>query len=344
MSNRPRVAVVIPCYKVTRHILGVIAGIGPAVSHILVVDDHCPDGSGHLVETGCRDPRVVVIYRAKNGGVSAATMTGYRHAYRMGVEVAIKMDGDGQMDPADIPRLIAPILEGRADYVKGNRFFDFDHVRAMPTLRLLGNAGLSFLTKISSGYWGTFDPVNGFTALAMPLVPWLPANKIAPRYFFESDLLFRLYLMRAVVLDMPQMAHYGDEVSGVRLGSAFIEFLKKNLRNTAKRIVYCYFLREVNVATLALLLGLTGLIGGGLFGTAKWIEGVHQGIPSSSGTVMLAALPVMLGVLMLQSFLSYDINNVPRQPVHPLLMPRPLPEGEDGRIVVLTEQDMKSTE
>ena len=149
----PEIAVVIPSYRVSRHILGVIASAGPMVRQIIVVDDACPDGSGALVKEQCRDERVVVLTHEVNQGVGGAVLTGYRHAIESGADIIVKVDGDGQMDLNLLPRFVAPIANGLADYTKGNRFYDLSEIGQMPLLRLVGNAGLSFMAKFSSGYW-----------------------------------------------------------------------------------------------------------------------------------------------------------------------------------------------
>lgn len=194
---KPIVAVVIPCYRVVRHIGSVLARIGPEVAAIYCVDDGCPEGSGMVAaEAAADDPRIHVVRHSQNGGVGAAVMTGYRQALADGADVIVKLDGDGQMAPEDIGTLIEPIIRGEADYVKGNRFFDLETLRAMPWVRLIGNAGLSFLSKASSGYWNLFDPTNGFTAIHAHAARMLPWNKLSRRFFFESDMLFRLNTMR----------------------------------------------------------------------------------------------------------------------------------------------------
>ena len=183
-----RIAVVIPCYKVKKHVLEVIASIGNEVWRIYIVDDACPEGSGRHVEAHCLDQRVRVVYHECNQGVGGAVMTGYRAAIADGAEVIVKVDGDGQMDASLIPNFIEPILAGEADYTKGNRFFDLEEIRAMPKVRLFGNAVLSLMTKLSSGYWDLFDPTNGYTAIHAEVARHLPFGKISQRYFFETDI------------------------------------------------------------------------------------------------------------------------------------------------------------
>ena len=163
---KTKVAVVIPCYKVRPHILKVISGIAKDdVWQIYVVDDCCPDRSGDLVEQSCDDPRVRVVRNERNQGIGGAIIAGYKQAIADGAEVIVKIDGDGQMDPALIPYFIAPILSGEADYCKGNRFYDLSNISVMPRIRIFGNAILSLMTKLSSGYWDLFDPTNGYTAI-----------------------------------------------------------------------------------------------------------------------------------------------------------------------------------
>ncbi len=314
-----KLSVVIPCYRVASHILDVIAGIGQEVDAIYVVDDACPEGTAKLVREECGDPRVVVLTHDLNLGVGGATISGYRRAIADGADIIVKLDGDGQMDPANIKQLTKPISEGLADYTKGNRFFDPEFVVAMPKFRLIGNAILSLFAKLSTGYWDVFDPNNGFTAISTPVLKRLPFNKISEGYFFESDMLFRLNSYRAVVADIPMPAIYGAEKSGISLPKAAVEFFFRHWANTIKRIVYNYFIRDFSIASLELLFGLAmllfGLVVGGLF----WSASISTGVVATAGQVMLAALPVIVGIFLILSFLNYDIRNVPRLPLQRLL-------------------------
>ena len=172
------VAVVIPCYRVSRHVLDVIAGIGPEVSRIYAVDDGCPEGTGALVEARCADPRLRVLRHGQNRGVGGAMITGYQAALAAGADIVVKIDGDGQMDPALIARFTRPIASGSADYTKGNRFHDLEDTQAMPRVRLFGNALLSLVNKVASGYWDVMDPTNGYTAIHRCALAALPLAKL----------------------------------------------------------------------------------------------------------------------------------------------------------------------
>lgn len=312
----PRVAVVIPCYRVLKHIMNVISAIGPEVCRIYVVDDKCPDGSGGYVEENCKDLRVTVLRHEINQGVGGAVMTGYRAAIADGADIIIKVDGDGQMDPSLIPNFIEPIFAGEADYTKGNRFFDLEEIRAMPKIRLFGNAVLSFMTKLSSGYWDLFDPTNGYTAIHADVARHLPLDKISCRYFFETDMLFRLNTLRAVVVDVPMSAKYGDEISQLKISKIIAEFLIKHIRNFGKRIFYNYYLRDMSIASIELPFGILFLAFGIGYGGWHWLNALHAGLATPAGTVMLSALPALMGLQLILAFLAYDIAAVPRMPLH----------------------------
>lgn len=321
-AEASRIAVVIPCYRVHDQILSVLQSIGPECAAIYVVDDACPEGTGKQVREQCQDPRVRVCFHDTNQGVGAAVMTGYRAALKDGATVLVKVDGDGQMDPAEIPTLVAPIVQGEVDYAKGNRFFNLAGLSRMPLVRIVGNAALSFITKFSSGYWDVFDPTNGYTAIHREVAERLPFERLAPGYFFESDMLYQLGLLRAVVRDVPIDARYGHETSSLNLGRAIVRFSAKHAANSVRRIFYNYFLRDFSAASMELVLSVL-LIGFGIiFGATQWVEWSSRGEGAYAGTVMLAALPIIIGVQLLLAFLSFDAARVPRDPLYPQLQRR----------------------
>lgn len=328
--DSPKVAVVIPCYRARSKILDVISRIGRDCDLIYVIDDSCPEGSGMLVQETCHDSRVRVLFHSTNQGVGGAVITGYRRALEDGADVIVKIDGDGQMDPEQLHRFVSPIICGNADYTKGNRFFNLEDVKGMPVVRLVGNAILSFMTKLSSGYWQIFDPTNGYTAISANVAAILPLHRIRKRYFFESDMLFRLGTVRARVVDVPMKAIYADEKSNLKIRSVLVEFLFHNALNTLKRLLYNYFLRDFSVASLELVFGIAFLLFGVLFGAAGWKHSIESGIPATTGTVMLSALPIILGIQFLLSFVAYDVSATPQNALWPLLArpERGEPEGK----------------
>ncbi len=315
-DKAPRVAVVIPAFRVSRHILDVIGKIGDEVHRIFVIDDACPEGSGDVVQAQCRDARVVVLRHERNGGVGAAVITGYKAALADGADIIVKIDGDGQMDPALVGDFLAPIAAGQADYTKGNRFFNLEGLEQMPRARLVGNAALSFMNKVSSGYWDIFDPTNGYTAIHANIARYLPLDKINRGYFFETDMLFRLNILRAVVWDVPMQARYGEEVSNLKISRVAGQFFFEHIRNLAKRIFYNYYLRDVSIASIELPLGLIGVVAGVSLGSYHWIHSAQLGVTTPAGTVMLATLPLLAGLQLLLAFIHYDIAAVPRRPLH----------------------------
>lgn len=311
-----KIAVVIPCYRVRDNVLSVVQSIPSFVWKIYVVDDACPEGTGAYVTGQSGDARLHVLTHTVNEGVGGAVITGYRRAMEDGADIVVKIDGDGQMDPALISQFVRPIAEGKCDYTKGNRFYRVEDVRCMPGVRLFGNAVLSFLTKLSSGYWGLFDPTNGYTAIHAGVLKEIPLEKLAKRYFFESDLLFRLNIIRAVIEDVPMKAVYGDEESNLRIGQIICPFMGGHMRNFFKRIFYNYFLRDFSIASIEIILGAVLFVFGVAFGVTQWAESVATGTQASAGTVMLSALPIILGVQFILSFLQYDIQSVPKNILH----------------------------
>lgn len=314
-ARQALVAVVIPCYRVRAHIMSVLAKLGPEVAYIVVVDDACPERTLDVVERDCRDPRVTIVRLARNLGVGGAVLAGYGRAIELGATVIVKIDGDDQMDPGLIPQFIAPIVNGEADYTKGNRFFDLESLRQMPVVRLCGNAGLSFISKLSSGYWKVMDPTNGYTAIDARVAAVLPYEKIASRYFFESDMLFRLNTLQAVVQDIPMDSVYGDEKSNLRIKKVLFEFPLQHATRFAKRIFYSYFLRDFNAASLQLVCGLGLLLSGLVFGVTRWAHFSQLNTPAPTGTVLLATVQVILGAQFLLSWITYDVNCNPTQPI-----------------------------
>jgi dolichol-phosphate mannosyltransferase len=311
-----RIAVVLPCYRSRRQVLNVIQSLPAFVDQIIIVDDACPDDTGEHVAANLVDPRLVVVEHAQNQGVGGAMVSGYQAAIAAGADVVVKIDSDGQMDPALMPAFLQPIVDGVADYTKGNRFFELESLRDMPRVRLFGNAALSLVNKFSSGYWDVMDPTNGYTAIHTKILKRLPLAKLAKRYFFESDMLFRLGTMRAVVVDIPMEARYRDEVSNLRVSNVLLDFPGKYLTRFVKRVFYAYLLRDFNAGSVQLLLGLALLAAGGSFGAWNWLQSIVTGVPATSGTVMLAAMPVLLGGHLLIGAMNYDIASVPKRCLH----------------------------
>lgn len=313
----PFIAVVVPAFRTERQIRQVLATIPACVSLVVVVDDRSPDRTAAIArEMQAADPRIRLHRHDRNEGVGGAVLSGYRIASEHGAEIIVKMDGDGQMDATHLGRLVDPIVRGRADYAKGNRFLHTRHLHAMPFVRRLGNLGLSFLTKLASGYWSIFDPTNGYTAIHTRALAALDTDRLARRYFFETSMLIELGVAGAVVKDVPMPARYGDEVSSLSIGAALREFPPRLIRGCMRRIWMQHFLRDFTALALLLVAGLP-LVGFGIaWGGAWWIASWRSGVTASTGTVMLAVLPLILGVQCLLHALLLDLQNVPRRAIH----------------------------
>lgn len=308
-------AVVIPSYKVKKHISDVLRSIPSFVTKVYVVDDCCPEESGKFVQENCADERVEVLFHKENQGVGGAVITGYKKALEDKVNIVVKIDGDGQMDPTLIAGLIKQITQGKADYTKGNRFFYPRTLAKMPWLRLVGNSALSFINKFVNGYWHIMDPTNGFTAIHRSAIELLDLDKISKRYFFESDMLFRLAICRAVVEDFPMLSKYEDEESNLSIRKVLFEFPPKYLKRFIKRIIYTYFLRDFNAGTFYLVLGKLSTWAAIIYGGFHWYKYNALNESTPTGTIMIATVLLLVGIQSMVAFFNFDISSKPQRPI-----------------------------
>lgn len=315
VNNLPVIAVVIPAYRAEQQILKVLSGIPVYVSFIVVVDDCSPDNTAQVVRD-IADQRVHLVSHQSNQGVGGAVLTGYDVACNLGADIIVKMDSDDQMDPAHIIPLIAPILNHRADYVKGNRFLHINELQKMPLKRRVGNGGLSFLTKVASGYWNIFDPSNGYTAIHSSVISLLETKKIHRRYFFETNMLIELGIIRAVIRDVYIPARYQNETSSLSEWKTLREFPPLLLAGFIRRSILQYFIRDFGVVSMLFLIGVLLSLFGSCFGAYQWYLSSQFDSPASTGTVMLAVLPLIIGFQLLTQALIVDIQNIPSEPIH----------------------------
>jgi dolichol-phosphate mannosyltransferase len=309
------IAVVIPAYHVADEIEAVLKDLPDYLCHIIVVDDASPDNTSGLVRAfASHDRRIVLARHEQNQGVGGAMLTGFRKALELGAQVIVKIDGDHQMDPAYIPSLITPLLEGKADYAKGNRFRDFESLRHMPLIRRVGNLGLSFLTKAATGYWNCFDPTNGYFAIRVEMLAQLPLERIDRGYFFETSMLANLYLLDAFILDVPMPARYRGERSSMSIWRVLVEFPAKLLATLLRRLLLRYFLFDFSMVSVYLLTGIPLILFGLIFGSVKWIQYLKLGVPAPTGTVILPTLALILGIQILLSAIEIDMNIAPKSP------------------------------
>lgn len=315
-----KIAVVIPCFKVKAQIGRVIEKLPlNLINDVFVIDDCCPEESGKFVESLIKEKNisnVTIIKNKTNLGVGGATKIGFIEALKNNNDIAIKLDGDDQMDSKNIQKLIKPLTSENYDYAKGNRFFNLEDLKGMPTIRIFGNSVLALLCKLSTGYWNIFDPTNGYIAINLKVLKLLPLDKISNSYFFEIDLLFRLSTIKARVIDIPMTSIYKDEKSNLKIGKVIFEFSRKLFINFVKRIFYNYYLRNLTVASIELPLGLFMLIYGFIYGYSnfKLYDNLSEQTPL--GIIMLTALLIILGTQFLLSFLHHDTNAYPKEPLN----------------------------
>jgi glycosyltransferase involved in cell wall biosynthesis len=314
--HKYRIAAVIPCYRVEREIKSVLQSLPAYIQHIIVVDDASPDASADLVTASAKgDERITLIRHPSNQGVGGAMVTGFRTALGLGAQLVVKIDGDGQMDLDRLPELLIPLIEGKADYSKGNRFRDFKALQKMPLIRRIGNMGLGFLAKAATGYWQMFDPTNGFLAIRSEVLGQLPLERVDHSYYFETSMLANLYLVGAVVKDVPMPARYQGEVSNLLIQRILFEFPPKLIATLLRRLVLKNFIYDFSMASMYLLTGLPLLIFGLAFGISKWIQYASLGIPAPTGTVMIPTLSVLLSIQLLLAAIEIDLRSVPHEPL-----------------------------
>ena len=305
---KDKIAVVIPAFGVSKQILQVIKGLDQKVSKIIVVDDCCPENSGRIVQSQCKDKRVKVIFNDSNLGVGGSMIAGYQEALITKPSFIVKIDGDGQMDPKLISKFVERLQKTGADYAKGNRFADPENLFLMPKVRILGNLILSFFAKFSTGYWNIFDPNNGYTVIRGEMLSQIPLKKISHSFFFESDMLFRLNLLGAHVVDVPMKAIYGSETSNLKISRTVFEFTIKHYKNFVKRITYNYFIKDFNLASIELLLAMCALFLGSLIGATNFIRAEQTQNTMSVGILVLVSILIISGLQLLLSFFNFEMS------------------------------------
>jgi glycosyltransferase involved in cell wall biosynthesis len=312
-----KTAVVIPAFNEGLHIKHVLEGIPRWIQRVIVVDDGSNDHTADRVrECMQKDDRMELIQNPKNFGVGRSTLVGFERAVLSGADILVKLDGDGQMDPEYLSKLIEPLISGKADYAKGNRFQDFRALREMPLLRRLGNLGLSFFSKLASGYWNIFDPTNGYLAMRRDVFERLPLSKISSRFFFETSLLCELNLLGAVVKDVAMPARYNNEGSHLSVPRTLLTFPFLLMMAFVKRIILKHFIFDFSVIGLYLSFGLPMILGGLSFGIVKWVQYAELGRPAPTGTVILPTLFIILGFQLVLSAVNLDIQNTPKEPLN----------------------------
>ena len=294
MLEGKRVAVVVPAHDEEKLIAETIRGIPDYVDRIYVIDDHSSDGTAAAVRA-LNLSRVELIEHERNEGVGAAILTGYRRALHDRIDVTAVMAADAQMDPADLEMLAAPVARGEVDYAKANRLFTGQAWEVIPRYRYLGNAVLSLLTKIASGYWHIADSQSGYTAISLPYLELLDLDRIYTRYGFPNDMLVHLNVWNARVRDYPSRPIYGvGERSGIRLRKVVPRIAWLLFKGFFWRLREKYVIRDFHPLVFFYMLGfLMTLLGLGL-GIAEVVLRI-LGNSITAATVVLVALLLIAG-------------------------------------------------
>ena len=308
MLEGKRVAVVVPAFDEEGLIATTLAGIPEFVDRVFVVDDASRDGTAAAAATTA-DDRVQVITHEKNQGVGAAILTGYRRALEDEIDVACVMAGDNQMDPDDLEAIAGPVARGEVEYAKANRLFTGRAWELIPRNRYLGNAVLSLLTKIASGYWHVADSQSGYTAVSRRTLELLDLDRIYPRYGFPNDMLVHLNVISARVRDVPSRPVYGvGETSGIRLGKVIPAISWLLTKAFFWRMREKYVIRDFHPLVFFYFFGLLFSLLGLVLGVTVTILRI-SGNELSVGTVVLVALLLIAGLLFTLFAMLFDMES-----------------------------------
>jgi glycosyltransferase involved in cell wall biosynthesis len=308
MLEGKRVAVVVPAFDEERLIGTTLAGIPEFVDRVFVVDDASRDGTAESArETG--DARVEVISHERNEGVGAAILTGYRRALDEGIDVACVMAADNQMDPADLEAIAGPVARGEVDYAKANRLFTGRAWELIPHTRYFGNAVLSLLTKIASGYWHVADSQSGYTAVGRGTLELLDLDRIYPRYGFPNDMLVHLNVINARVKDVPSRPVYGvGESSGIRLRRVVPAISWLLTKAFFWRMREKYVIRDFHPLVFFWFFGILFSLIGLVLGATVTILRI-LGNELTVATVVLVALLLIAGLLFTLFAMLFDMES-----------------------------------
>ena len=309
MLEGKKIGVVVPAFNEEKLIRRVLESMPSFVDRVVVVDDGSGDGTVPEVQRHQnRDPRILLICHNENQGVGKAIATGYQRAQEEGLDVVAVMGGDGQMDPDDLPAVVAPVVRGEVDYTKGNRLFRVDSWRGIPHLRYFGNWALSLLTKIASGYWHVADSQCGYTALSKAVLDSLPLDKIYPRYGMPNDLLIKLNIYNFRVRDISVRPLYGvGERSGIRYWQVIPRISLLLVRGFFERLFYKYVILDFHPLVFFYLLALLTFPLGLLFGFYLFLYRLFVG-PVAATSALFAAFLLVSGLQSLFFAMWFDME------------------------------------
>lgn len=303
-----RLAVVVPAYNEAQRIERVLENMPQIVDAVIVVDDFSTDQTADRA-AAVKDSRVRVIRHKVNQGVGGAMATGLSGALEIGADLIVKMDGDGQMNPTRLESLLQPLVDEEYGYAKGNRFLHSNELMWMPRHRLFGNFILTFLTKLSSGYWHIFDPQNGYIAIRADTLKALNLHGLSRGYFFENDMLVRLNVCNVRIKDVPMPAIYNGNHSSMSISRVLVAFPFYLFQRFWKRIYEKYVLRDFSAIAAFYISGFLLLAWGTIFGGITWSISIIHNTDASTGTVMLSVLPFLMGFQLVLQAITLEMHS-----------------------------------
>lgn len=310
MQNKNKIAVVIPYYNASKHIVDVLRKLPDYITKVYIIDDCSPEALPQEALTAFSN--IKHVKHEKNLGVGGATKTGFTQAIKDKMDIVVKVDADDQMDTSYIKDLVLPLENTDVGYAKGNRFRDFKALKKMPFMRKVGNLGLSFLTKAATGYWNNFDPTNGFFAIKTSTLEDLDFDGISNRYYFETSLIAALYFQDTKIKDVPMPAIYGDEKSSMSVWKMPFVFIPRLIKTFFNRIFKSYFVYDFNISSIYILLGVPLFLFGTIYGAYTWWFYSSKDVFAPTGTIMLVTLTIIVGFQLLLQAVHYDITKAPK--------------------------------
>lgn len=312
MFDGTKIAVVVPCFNEQTQIRKVIETMPVFVDRIIVVDDRSPDQTAEIVRDCMSEEggeRIELLIHKNNRGVGAGIATGYKRALELGMDIAVVMAGDGQMPPNELADIVRPVASGQADYAKANRLVVEQAWATIPRKRFLGNAMLSLLTKIASGYYQVADSQTGYTAISADMLKRLDLDAMYPRYGYPNDMLVRLNVLRARVVDVASVPVYDvGEVSGLKIRRVLFTMSWLLVKRFFWRLWKLYVVRDFHPLILFFVLGMIALTLGTTASVALAIMAIGDGVISGASAVA-ASILLQSGLLLTLFGMLFDFEH-----------------------------------
>lgn len=300
MYKKLSIGVAVPAYNEEKLIEKTLTTMPEFIDHIVVINDHSNDKTLSIIQKlQKKDKRITIIDNSENHGIGYSLTKGLKKAAELGCDRIAVMAGDAQMDPNQLSPMLDNMAKRNLDFIKANRFMHLEALKSMPKYRRIGNIIVTILTKFATGYYSIFDTQNGYVVYSKDVIERMPWNLIGNRYEFENTILIGLSIIDAKIGDFPMPALYGDETSTIKIFSTTMRVLKCLMIGFWQRIYYKYILYSFHPIALFLLTGLTLFTIGIIAGIWLIVAKIITSISPTSGTVMLAVLPIILGIQLL---------------------------------------------